>query len=149
VTDGPVTTGYSLVRFPFFFSSSYDWTLKHYYCRLCAVWLALNPDQIFEDSKWEKVLCTLMKEDLTFPSDDEEVDSVDSDDGFEDKAASSMVCTQHSANGTGSNSKKWRGEGYKCIVWIWRVQMQDEHNIPGLDSSAFEEDVYKHKTKNP
>ncbi|KAF8469356.1 hypothetical protein DFH94DRAFT_685311 [Russula ochroleuca] len=76
-----------------------------------------------------------MKEDLTFPSDDEEVDSVDSDDGFEDKAASSMVCTQHSANGTGSNSKKWRGEGYKCIVWIWRVQMQDEHNIPGLDSN--------------
>lgn len=113
-----------------------------------AAWLALDPDQIFEGGKWKKVLCALKKDDLTYPGDDEADGVLDSDDGPEDEATSSAVHTRHSANGTGSSStEKHCGEGYKRLTWIWRVQMQDVRDIPGLDSTVSEEDVYRHKTK--
>ena len=117
------------------------------YRRSRAAWLALDPDQIFEGGKWKKVLRTLKKDDLAYPGDDEADSVFNSDDGSEDEATSSAVHTQHSANGTGTERR--RGEGYKRLTWIWRVQMQDARDIPGLDSTASEEDVYKRKTKNP
>jgi hypothetical protein len=116
------------------------------YRRSRVAWLALDPAQTFEGGKWKKVLRTLKQTDLTFPGDDEEVGSVfNSDDGSDDKATSSAVCTEHSANGIRSNAKKRQGEGYKNLTWIWRVQKQDVRDIPGLDGSASEEDVYKRK----
>lgn len=110
-----------------------------------AAWLALDPDQTFEGGQWKMVLRDLKQSDLTFSGDDE-VDSVfNSDDGSEDEATSSAVRTKHGANETGSSTNKRRGEGYKRLTWIWHVQMQDVRDIPGLDGSASEEDVYKRK----
>jgi hypothetical protein len=100
-------------------------------------WLVLDPDQAFEGGKWKKVLRTLKPADLTFPGNEEEDSVLDSDDASRDQGADGMV------HGVGSNAKKRRGEGYRYVSWIWRVEGQDARDIPGLDSSASEEDVYK------
>jgi hypothetical protein len=93
-----------------------DHYVARYRCS-CVAWLALDPDQMFEGSKWKKVLRPLKKSDLTFPGDDEETDSfLDSDDGSEDEATSSAVRTKLSGN-----AKKRQGEGYKRLTWIWHV----------------------------
>jgi hypothetical protein len=117
------------------------------YRRSRVAWLALDPDQMFEGGKWKKVLRDLKQTDLTFPCDDEEVDFVfDSDVGSEDEdeaTTSSAVPIKRSTNSMDSNAKNRRGEGYKRLTWIWRVQKQDVRDIPGLDGSASEEDVYK------
>jgi hypothetical protein len=114
------------------------------YRRSRVAWIALDPDQAFEGGKWKKVLRALKKTDLTFPGDDEEADSAfDSNDESEDEAANSMGHSKRGANGMGSNAKRRRGEGYRRLTWIWRVQRQDVRDIPGLDSNASEEDVYK------
>jgi hypothetical protein len=113
------------------------------YRRSHVAWIALDPGQAFEGGKWKKVLRALKKTDLTFPGDDEEADSAF--DESEDEDANSMGHTKRGANGMGSNAKRRRGEGYRRLTWIWRVQKQDVHDIPGLDSNASEEDVYKRK----
>jgi hypothetical protein len=116
------------------------------YHRSRAAWLALDPDQAYEGGKWKTVLRALKKTDLTFPGDDEELDfASDSDNGPGDKSTSSAVPTTQGAVIMGSSAKKHRGEGYKRLTWIWRVQKQDVRDIPGLDGTASEEDVYKRK----
>jgi hypothetical protein len=115
------------------------------YRRSRAAWLALDPDQAFQGGKWKNVLRVLKKTDLTFPGDDEELDlAFDSDDGSEDESTNA-VPTKQSVGAMGSNTRKRRGEGYKRLTWIWRVQKQDMRDIPGLDGSASEEEVYKCK----
>jgi hypothetical protein len=113
------------------------------YRRSRVAWLALDPDQAFEGGQWKAVLRALKSTDLTFPGDDEEADAAfDSDNESEDEAANGAGCTNHGAS---SKDRKRRGEGYKRLTWIWRVQKQDVRDIPGLDGSASEEDVYKRK----
>ena len=98
-----------------------------------AAWLSLDPDQRFEDGKWKIILRDLKQTDLKFPGDDEEANfEYSTDDELGGEAM-------------GSNPKKRQGEGYKHITWIWRVQKQDAQDIPGLDDSSAEEDVYKCK----
>ena len=113
------------------------------YRRSHAAWLALDPHQTFDGGKWEQVLRVLKKSDLTFPGDDEE------EDGSEDEATTSAARTLHSTSGMGGNAKKRQrrkgGEGYKQFTWIWRVQKQDERDIPGLDGNASEKDVHSRK----
>ena len=109
-----------------------DRYVARYRCSRVA-WLSLDPDQSFEDGKWKNVLRNLKQTDLTFPGDDEEANlEYSTDDELGDGAM-------------GSNTKKRPGEGYKRITWIWRVQKQDARDIPGLDDSSAEEDVYKCK----
>lgn len=116
------------------------------YRRSHVAWLALDPDQTFEGGKWKKVLRVLKQIDLIFPSDDEEAMFLSNDDDeSRDEATNSAVHTKHGANGMGSNAKKRRGEGNKHLTWIWHVQAQDIRDIPGLDGSASQEDVYKRK----
>lgn len=119
------------------------------YRRSHVAWLALDPGRAFEGGKWKDILHTLKPADLTFPGDDEdsEADSVlDSDDKSRDQAAEGTDHARHGVNGIGSsNAKKRPGEGYRRVSWIWRVQGQDARDIPGLDSSASEEDVNKCK----
>ena len=116
------------------------------YHHSCTAWLALDPDQAYKVGKWKTVLHTLKKTDLMFPGDDEKLDfASDSDNGPGDKSTSSAVTTKQGAVILGSSAKKHRGEGYKQLTRIWRVQKQDVHDIPGLDGTASEEDVYKRK----
>ena len=118
------------------------------YRRSHAAWLSLDPGQESEGGKWRDVLRSLKKADLTFPGDDEEpLDfAFESDAGSEDEATTSAPPTKHSSNDVRRNGKRRPGEGRKRLTWIWRVQPQDVRDIPGLNDTASDEDVYKCKT---
>ena len=117
------------------------------YCRSRAAWLSLDPHEEAEGGKWRNILRSLEKADLTFPGDDEEpLDfAFERDAGSEDEATTSAPPTEHSSDGVCSNEKRRPGEGYKHLTWIWRVQKQDVRDIPGLNRSASDEEVYKCK----
>jgi hypothetical protein len=101
------------------------------YRRSHAAWLALDPEQMFEGGKWKGVLLELNPTDMIYPGDFAEADG----DG-------------EAINSMGRNGKRRRGEGDTPVRWLWR-QMQDARDIPGLDGSASEEDVFKRKIYYP